>query len=80
MTDTTERQTLWIELGSTVIILLMYLWMYTPEWKREYLISLAKAYLKIPDRDALSQSQRAIVEKFRREISAWEHEERRRKS
>jgi len=62
---------------STAIFLAMY-WLQTmPEWKREMLLTELRSRLVQVRETGISFAHRTEIEKFRAEISAWEHEERR---
>ena len=66
------------ELIATLLVLLMYWVSMTPEWKLEMYLRMVQDRLRISARrDGLSQNHRMELEKFRREISAWEAERRR---
>jgi hypothetical protein len=62
---------------STLVFLAMY-WVQTmPEWKREMLLTELRTRLTSVRESGLSLSHRTQIEQFRAEMSAWEHEERR---
>jgi len=69
------------ELIVTALVLLMYWISMTPEWKLEMYLRqirqlIAQKLQRVHD-DGPALKHRAILEKFRREISEYEHEERR---
>jgi hypothetical protein len=66
-----------ITLLTTGIILAMYWLQEMPEWKREALIMELKSRFQRARETGLSLAHRAEIEKFRQEISAYEHEMRR---
>jgi len=62
---------------STLIFLAMY-WVQTmPEWKREMLLTELRTRFQNVRESGISLAHRTEIEKFRAEMSAWEHEERR---
>jgi hypothetical protein len=75
--DKERRLQLLLELASTVIILALYWISAMPDWKRQMILTKIKNYVQVPVRDALSPRIRQEVEKFRTEISTWEHEQKR---
>jgi hypothetical protein len=65
------------EVLATVLVIGMY-WVSTqPEWKMELYLSRARSFLQIPLRDGLSATQRIEIERFRSEITAYEHAQKR---
>jgi len=62
---------------STLVFLAMYYLQTMPEWKREMLLTELRRRLVTVRESGLSLSHRTQIEQFRAEISAWEHEERR---
>jgi len=66
-----------ITLVTTLLFLAMYWWATLPEWKREALIIQLRSMVKVKRRGGLSLVDRLEIEKFRAEISRWEHARKR---
>jgi hypothetical protein len=76
--DSPDNSSEWImKLIITVIVLLMSWISSLPDWKREMLINEVKSRITPVFSDGLSLEHREILEKFRQEMSAWEHKQRR---
>jgi hypothetical protein len=74
-----QRSQVISEVLATVLVIGMY-WVSTqPEWKMELYLSRVRSFLKVPLRDGLSLTHRIEIERFRSEIVAWEHAEKREK-
>lgn len=73
----TERQKqALIEIATTIAILAVYWISMQPEWKLQMYGKLIRERFARPvpvDPDQLSQSQERVIQKFRRELSEWEH-------
>jgi hypothetical protein len=67
-----------LTLITTGIFLAMYWIQEMPEWKREALIMEIKSRFQRARETGISLAHRTEIEKFRQEISAYEHEMRRR--
>lgn len=65
------------EVLATVLVIAMYWVSMQPEWKIELYLSRVQSFLRIPLRDGLSQEHRMEIEKFRSEITAYEHAQKR---
>lgn len=66
-----------LTLLTTGIFLAMYWLQEMPEWKRDMLIKEAKSRFQRVRETGVSLAHRTEIEKFRAEISAYEHEQRR---
>jgi hypothetical protein len=66
-----------LTLVTTGIFLAMYWIQEMPEWKREALIMELKSRFQRARETGISLAHRTEIEKFRNEISTWEHEQRR---
>jgi hypothetical protein len=66
-----------LTLVTTGIFLALYWIQEMPEWKREALIMELKSRFQSVRKSGISLAHRAEIEKFRQEISAYEHEMRR---
>lgn len=66
-----------LTLLTTGIFLAMYWLQEMPDWKREMLLTELRTRFLRARVPGISLLHRAEIEKFRTEISAWEHEERR---
>jgi hypothetical protein len=76
--DDKTREAL-MELLATGLIVVMYWVSMQPEWKLEmYFRQIANRFrLNLSrDRDELPLRHRVEIEKFRKEISAWEHDQK----
>lgn len=76
MTEEQKAQVM-SELLATALVIAMYWVSMQPEWKLELYLSRARSFLRIPLRDGLSVAQRIEVERFRSEITAYEHAQKR---
>jgi hypothetical protein len=76
MTEDQKRQIV-SELLATVLVIAMYWVSMQPEWKLELYLSRVQSFLRIPMRDGLSAAQRIEIERFRSEITAYEHAQKR---
>lgn len=65
------------EVLATVLVIAMYWVSMQPEWKLELYLTRVRNFLQIPLRDGLSHAQRIEIERFRSEITAYEHAQRR---
>lgn len=76
MTEEQKSQVI-SEVVATALVIGMY-WISTqPEWKLKLYLSRARNFLQIPLKDGLNAAQRIEIERFRSEIVAWEHAEKR---
>lgn len=66
-----------LTLLTTAIFLAMYWLQEMPEWKREALIAELKNRFQRARETGVSLAHRTEIEQFRQEISAYEHEMRR---
>lgn len=71
-----QKQAL-IELLTSLLVLAVYWVSLQPEWKLQMYLAVIKRLFRRREPVKLSPEHRAMLEKFRKEISAWEHEQRR---
>lgn len=76
MTDEQRSQVI-SEFLATVMVIAMYWVSMQPEWKLKLYLTRLRSFLEIPLRDGLSVAQKIEVEKFRSEITAYEHARKR---
>lgn len=76
MSENTKKDQMWIELITTVLVILFYWISMQPDWKLQmYLRMVKERFLQeLPAKaHGLSLEHRLIIQKFRQEISEWEH-------
>lgn len=76
MTDEQRAQVM-SEVLATALVILMYWASTQPEWKLELCLTRVRNFLQVPSRDRLSHAQRIEIERFRSEITAYEHAQKR---
>jgi hypothetical protein len=77
MTD--QQKQVLMELATTLLVVALYWISFQPEWKLEMWLTEVRRRFGRKGREerGLSLEHRAILETFRRELSAWEHARKR---
>lgn len=72
-----QRAQVTSEVLATVLVILMYWVSIQPEWKLALYLTRVRNFLQVPLRDGLSHAHRIEIERFRSEITAYEHAQKR---